>query len=79
VGKEDKDNGGARFPKTYSSQKFIYPVVMADGSPGYQAVERDDRPPGASKDSIDSGGSVPSCGQCQALLPALICEMKPCG
>jgi hypothetical protein len=27
---------------------------------------------------IDSGGSVPSCGRCQAFLPALICEMKPC-
>ena len=75
VGKEHK---GRRIPKTFSIQSFIFPINIP-GLPNTRLpATASDKIPGLSEDPIPHGGSVPSCGTCQTLLPALVCEMKPC-
>jgi hypothetical protein len=79
VGKPKKDGTG-RFPKFIgAATEFIFPIATLVG-PTLVPSSRSDRVRGSGpSDEIPSGGSVPSCGKCQTFLPALICEMKPCG
>jgi len=77
VGKEDEN--GVATPKTFSRQNFRFPIQTGPESLFIAPIGRDDLVRGSDGAPIPSGGSVPSCGQCQALLPALVCEMKPCG
>jgi hypothetical protein len=75
--KQAKNKGRTRYAKfMLQAQKVIFPVV----APGGEAVMREieDKIPGSPGDEIEHGGSVPSCGRCQALLPSLACEMTPC-
>jgi hypothetical protein len=74
-----KEADGGRKPKTFSTQDFTFPVSLSNGLGVVLPASVDDWIPGASDDPIPSGGSVPSCGTCQTFLPALVCEMTPCG
>jgi uncharacterized Zn-binding protein involved in type VI secretion len=76
VGNPDKKKGG-RFPKFMGdASKFIFPLF---GSEGGVVVNQADKIASDPRVEIPSGDSVPSCGKCQKLLPALICQTDPCG
>jgi hypothetical protein len=74
VGNPNKTGG--RYPKFMGeSTKFRFPLCDAAGAVvGMQP----DKIPGDERDEVPSGESIPSCGRCQKLLPALICETEPC-
>jgi hypothetical protein len=72
--------GGGRYPKFVGGMTdFLLPVASLVRAV-YVPSSRSDRVQGAPpSNEVPAGGSVPSCGTCQTFLPALICEMKPCG
>jgi len=52
---------------------------LSDGKGGWaREIEKHVEGTKGKLKEIGSGGSAPSCGRCQAFLPALICEMKSC-
>jgi hypothetical protein len=69
---------GTRLSKTFVKQKFPFPLALGNGTLFIVNIMRRDRILGNRQRSVPSGDSVPSCGKCQAMLPAFICEMKPC-
>jgi hypothetical protein len=74
VGNPKKDGG--RHPKYMADKsKFRFPLHDAAGA---VVVFQPDKIAGDVRDEIPSGESIPSCGKCQKLLPALICETEPC-
>ena len=80
VGNPRKDGIG-RYPKFIGAiTRFSFPYQTFQGmlisSPDWRPDRVAGAPPG---NEIPSGDSVPSCGTCQAFLPALVCKMTPCG
>lgn len=70
-------DGDKRTPKTFVKQDYTFPVKWGAGFYPL-AKSRHDRRSGVKHDSLPSYASIPSCGKCQALLPAWVCEMPPC-
>lgn len=78
--RRSKARGGGRHVKYVGGNtNYVFPVALGGGGFAPLPQTRSDLIPGAAElNEIPNGGSVPSCGACQALLPALACEMTPC-